>query len=359
MAELELDGLTKRYGRVTALDRFSLRVGRGQFVSLLGPSGCGKTTALRIIAGFIRQTEGTIRVDGAVADAIPPHRRDIGMVFQNYALFPHMTVARNVEFGLNMRKTPKAEAAKRVAEALELVRLSGLEQRYPSQLSGGQQQRVAVARAIVINPTLLLLDEPLSNLDAKLRVETREEIRRLQRQLGVTTVFVTHDQEEALTISDRIAVMRAGRLEQEGTPEELYDRPRTPFVAGFIGSSNLYPGRVIERAGDTALVALDGSTLRVLDGGRRLGRARRRRGRRPRDDPAGAHPAARAGRGAGQPELLRRPHRDADLRRRDGAPPGPVRGRATASWWICRIRVMGAGARTSLSRLPGGRSIRS
>jgi spermidine/putrescine ABC transporter ATP-binding subunit len=262
VAELELRELTKRYGRVTALDHFSLQVGKGEFVSLLGPSGCGKTTALRIIAGFIRANEGVVRVDGTVANTIPPHQRDIGMVFQNYALFPHMTVAQNVEFGLKMRKVPQPEAAKRVAQALEMVRLGGFEQRYPSQLSGGQQQRVAVARAIVINPTLLLLDEPLSNLDAKLRVETRDEIRRLQRQLGVTTVFVTHDQEEALTISDRIAVMNAGRLEQEGTPEDLYNRPRTPFVASFIGSSNLFPGRVLER-GATATVSLDDSSLRV------------------------------------------------------------------------------------------------
>jgi putative spermidine/putrescine transport system ATP-binding protein len=270
VAELELDGLTKRYGRVTALDRFSLRVGTGEFVSLLGPSGCGKTTALRIIAGFIRPNEGSVRIDATDTTSIPPHQRDIGMVFQNYALFPHMTVTQNVEFGLKMRKVPREEAAKRVGQALELVQLRGLEQRYPTQLSGGQQQRVAVARAIVINPTLLLLDEPLSNLDAKLRVDTREEIRRLQRQLGVTTIFVTHDQEEALTISDRIAVMSAGRLEQEGTPQELYNHPRTAFVANFIGTANLFAGQVIGRQAGTATVALRDSSLRVevgTDGG--------------------------------------------------------------------------------------------
>lgn len=264
MSDLEIEGLTKRYGQVVALDEFSLRISKGELVSLLGPSGCGKTTALRIIAGFIRPTAGVVRIDGRVANSIPPHHRDIGMVFQNYALFPHMTVTQNVEFGLKMRKVPEKERNLRVAKVLEIVRLAGFEKRYPSQLSGGQQQRVAVARAIVINPTVLLLDEPLSNLDAKLRVETREEIRRLQQDIGVTTIFVTHDQEEALTISDRVAVMHAGQIEQVGTPVELYNQPRTSFVATFIGTSNMWSGRVRQVDRGHAVVALSETEIQVL-----------------------------------------------------------------------------------------------
>ena len=263
MAELEVERLTKRYGPTLALNELSLTVEKGEFVSLLGPSGCGKTTALRIIAGFIRPNAGIVRIDGKITNDIPPHHRDIGIVFQNYALFPHLTVKQNVEFGLKMRKVPAKESAERVGRAIELVRLSGLEHRYPSQLSGGQQQRVAVARAVVINPTVLLLDEPLSNLDAKLRVSTRDELRRLQRELGVTTIFVTHDQEEALTISDRVAVMQSGHLEQVGTPEELYNRPRTPFVAGFIGTSNMLAGTVRGVSGSIASILIEETGMAV------------------------------------------------------------------------------------------------
>jgi putative spermidine/putrescine transport system ATP-binding protein len=263
MADLQLEGLTKRYGQTVALDGFSLHVAKGELMSLLGPSGCGKTTALRIIAGFIRPTAGVVRIDGQVANEVLPHHRDIGMVFQNYALFPHMTVWQNVAFGLTMRRVSPKELERRVGEVLELVRLTGLEQRYPSQLSGGQQQRVAVARAVVINPTVLLLDEPLSNLDAKLRVETREELRRLQREVGVTTIFVTHDQEEALTISDRVAVMQSGKLEQVGTPEELYNRPQSLFVASFIGSSNLWSARVAEVDSSRITVELAETALKL------------------------------------------------------------------------------------------------
>ena len=263
MAELELDRLSKHYGQTTALSELSLRIGPGELVSLLGPSGCGKTTALRIVAGFIQPDTGVVRIDGHVVNGVPPHQRNIGIVFQNYALFPHMTVYGNVAFGLKMRYVPAAELPRRVARAIELVRLVGLEHRYPNQLSGGQQQRVAVARAVVINPRVLLLDEPLSNLDAKLRVSTREELRQLQRELGVTTIFVTHDQDEALSISDRVAVMQSGRLEQVGTPEELYERPRTAFVAGFIGNSNQFQGHVVDAHPGGVSIEISGTETRI------------------------------------------------------------------------------------------------
>ena len=244
MATLSLEGVTKRYEGTTAVRDVSLRVPQGELVALLGPSGCGKTTTLRMIAGFVQASAGRITIGGEDVTALPPHRRDTGMVFQGYALFPHMSVAENVAFGLEMRRVPKGEIGPRVERALSLVRLHGLAERRPGQLSGGQQQRVALARALVVEPAVFLLDEPLSNLDAKLRATVREEIRGLQRQLGLTTVFVTHDQEEALAIADRMVVMNAGAVEQVGPPEELYDRPRTAFVADFIGKSNLFQGRV-------------------------------------------------------------------------------------------------------------------
>ena len=243
-AALELVAVRKRYGDVVALHETSLAVEEGRLVFLLGPSGCGKTTTLRIVSGFIEPDAGEVRVRGERVDGTPPDRRGLGMVFQHYALFPHMTVAQNVAFGLRMRHVPTDEARRRVGRALELVRLGGLEGRYPQALSGGQQQRVALARAIVIEPRLLLLDEPLSSLDAKLREEMRGELRTLQRALGITTVFVTHDQEEALTMADEIVVMAGGRVLQVGTPVELYDRPATRFVAHFIGESNLEAGTV-------------------------------------------------------------------------------------------------------------------
>jgi putative spermidine/putrescine transport system ATP-binding protein len=242
-AALQLCALTKRFGALTAVDAIDLSVAPGEFVTLLGPSGCGKTTTLNMIAGFIAPDAGGIRLQGRAVEALPPFRRDLGLVFQDYALFPHMTVAENVGFGLRMRRVPRGEMAQRVAEALELVQLSGLGERRPLQLSGGQRQRVALARALVIRPAMLLLDEPLSNLDLKLREEMRVEISALQRRLGIATVFVTHDQGEALTMSDRVAVMRQGHIEQIGTPGDIYERPATRFVAGFIGAANVIDER--------------------------------------------------------------------------------------------------------------------
>jgi len=246
MSRVALSGVEKDYGGFRAVRDFSLDVAQGELVALLGPSGCGKTTTLRMIAGFVVPTRGSIRIGERDVTALPPYRRATGMVFQGYALFPHMTAAENVGFGLEMRKVPKAEAEARVAEALRLVRLDGHGGRYPRQLSGGQQQRVALARALVIEPDVLLLDEPLSNLDAKLRHDVRLEIRQLQQQLGLTTVFVTHDQEEALSVADRLVVMNRGRIVQVGSPRTLYDTPRSAFVADFMGRSNFFHGAVIE-----------------------------------------------------------------------------------------------------------------
>jgi spermidine/putrescine ABC transporter ATP-binding subunit len=244
----------KRFGPVLAVDQVSLDVLDGELFTLLGPSGCGKTTLLRLIAGFHRPDAGRIRFDERDVTDLPPYARNIGMVFQNYALWPHMTVFQNVAYGLRLRRVRGAELETRVAEGLRKVNLSGLGARYPGQLSGGQQQRVALARALVLSPDILLLDEPLSNLDAKIRVQVRAEIRTLQQELGITTVYVTHDQEEALSLSDRVAVMRDGRVLQLGPPRELYERPRTRFVADFVGTNNLVPGRVRVREGDVATV---------------------------------------------------------------------------------------------------------
>ncbi|MBI3709643.1 MAG: ABC transporter ATP-binding protein [Proteobacteria bacterium] len=235
---MALERIEKRYGATTAVAGIDLAVGAGEFVTLLGPSGCGKTTTLNMIAGFIEPNAGSIRLDGRPIESLPPFKRDLGMVFQDYALFPHMTVAENVAFGLRMRKVDGADIARRVAGALDLVKLAGLGERRPGQLSGGQRQRVALARALVIRPKVLLLDEPLSNLDLKLREEMRLEISALQRRLGITTVFVTHDQGEALVMSDRIAVMNAGRIEQIASPRDIYERPASRFVAEFIGMMN-------------------------------------------------------------------------------------------------------------------------
>jgi ABC-type Fe3+/spermidine/putrescine transport system ATPase subunit len=245
-ASIRLDGISKSYdGRLRAVDEISLDVKPGEFFSLLGPSGCGKTTTLRMIAGFETVDTGRILVGDRDVTDVPVHRRDMGMVFQSYALFPHRTVTENVAFGLRMRKVPKPEIEARVKAALAMVALTGFEDRRPGQLSGGQQQRVALARAIVIRPPVLLCDEPLGALDRKLRQQMQFELKQLQKELGVTLDFVTHDQEEALTMSDRIAVMNAGRIEQVGAPNEIYDRPRTRFVADFIGEINLIdrPGR--------------------------------------------------------------------------------------------------------------------
>ena len=238
---LDVDALTVRYGGFTALDSVSLSVAAGEIVALLGPSGCGKTTLLRTVAGFIHQASGRVSIDGAGIDDLPANRRRVGIVFQNYALFPHMSVADNVAYGLHARGEKGPRAAARVAELLEMVQLGALAQRRPTQLSGGQQQRVALARALAIEPSILLLDEPFAALDRSLRLDMQMEIKRLQRQLGLTAILVTHDQDEAMSVADRIAVMRSGHIDQLGTPVEVYDHPATPFVAGFIGTTNRLP----------------------------------------------------------------------------------------------------------------------
>ena len=246
MARLELSGLSKTYGAITTVRDVSLDVPDGEFLVLLGPSGCGKTTTLRMVAGFVDPSAGRVTLGGEDITHRPPWRRNTGMVFQNYALFPHMSVAENVAFGLEMRKVPKPEREQRALAALGLVRLSQYAARLPRQLSGGQQQRVALARALAIRPDVLLLDEPLSNLDAKLREEVRVEIRQLQKQLGLTAVMVTHDQEEALTMADRLVVMAEGAIRQVGSQQDLYERPADRFVAGFVGRSTFLQGRVAE-----------------------------------------------------------------------------------------------------------------
>ncbi len=273
-----LKNITKQYDGTTVVHNVSLEIGKGEFVSILGPSGCGKTTTLRMIAGFITPNAGMIQIRGEIVNEIPPHRRDFAMVFQSYALFPHLSVRDNVAFGLRIAKLKKAQIAEQVSWALGAVDLTGFEKRLPRQLSGGQQQRVALARAIVMNPAVLLLDEPLSNLDLKMRQSMRLEIKQLQRRLGITTLFVTHDQEEALTMSDRIVVMNAGEIEQIGTPEDIYEHPRTAFVADFIGVSNLIvgeastisPGAAEFRAGNTARIRVAINGVDPVDASRLL-----------------------------------------------------------------------------------------
>jgi spermidine/putrescine ABC transporter ATP-binding subunit len=264
--ELELHGVRKSFGRTVAVAGIDLAVQHAELVGLLGPSGCGKTTTLRIVAGFERPDQGEVVIKGRSVTTLPPHRRDIGIVFQHYALFPHMTVLQNVAYGLRVRQLARDEMAARVAAALDLVQLRELGHRYPRQLSGGQQQRVALARAVVIRPTVLLLDEPLSNLDARLRQEMRSEFRRLQRRLEIATIFVTHDQEEALSMADRIVVMNAGNVEQIGTAEEIYTRPRTRFVAEFIGTCNFLPGQVVAGGPDHFRLRVQGLEVTVATG---------------------------------------------------------------------------------------------
>jgi putative spermidine/putrescine transport system ATP-binding protein len=247
---LDLDRISKRYGGVVALDGVSLRVGRGEFLTLLGPSGCGKTTLLMTIAGFTTPDAGSVRLDGAPIDQLPPERRNFGMVFQGYALFPHLTVAENVAFPLRVRHTARAEIAARVRQALDSVQLAGLADRMPRQLSGGQQQRAALARALVFDPSLVLLDEPLSALDKNLRADLQIELKDLHQRVGLTFIYVTHDQQEALSMSDRIAILRDGRLVQAGAPAELYERPATRFAAGFLGRSNFLAGIAEDVAAD-------------------------------------------------------------------------------------------------------------
>ena len=262
MSFLTLTGVQKTFpGGTVAVEDFNLDAVRGEFVSFLGPSGCGKTTTLRMIAGFEKPTSGTIVVDGTDITYRNPNQRNVGMVFQSYALFPNMSVADNIGFGLKVRKRPKAEITKRVGELLELIHLEGRADRFPWQMSGGQQQRVALARALAIEPQVLLLDEPLSALDAKIRIVLRKEIRAIQRQLGITTVYVTHDQEEALSLSDRVVVMSDGRIEQIGTPSEIYNFPSTAFVASFVGTLNLVQATVADAG--TGTLSIEGQTVRT------------------------------------------------------------------------------------------------
>ncbi len=251
---VELERIHKRFGQVVAIHELTLNVEPGEVLSLLGPSGCGKTTTLRIVAGLEQPTSGSVRIRGASMVGVPPHKRNLGMVPQNYALFPHMTVFENVAFGLRMHKVDKSAIPDRVRTAMELVQLQGMQDRLPRQLSGGQQQRVALARAIVIEPTVLLLDEPLGALDRKLRQEMQVELKQLQARVGVTTIFVSHDQEEALTLSDRVVVMNQGRIQQVGRPRELYEQPATHFVADFLGVSNFLRGRVAAAEPDRLVV---------------------------------------------------------------------------------------------------------
>jgi len=260
---VHLDGVTKRFGSVTAVAEVSLQVRRGEFLTLLGPSGCGKTTLLNLVAGFLEPNQGEIYIGDTRVTQVPPFQRDFGMVFQNYALFPHMDVFENVAFGLRMRNVPKGEIQSRVAEALDLVRLDGYGERRARELSGGQQQRVALARAIVIKPQVLLLDEPLSALDKNLRASMQVELKEIQRRVGITTIFVTHDQGEALSLSDRIAVLSEGKIQQLSSPDEAYRNPENSFVASFIGDINRVPARILEISGNEVAIELGETRVRI------------------------------------------------------------------------------------------------
>ncbi|NKZ06832.1 ABC transporter ATP-binding protein [Actinomadura latina] len=289
---LRLDGVTRRFGRATALSGFDLRIEGGEFIALLGPSGCGKSTALNCLAGLLPLSDGAIWLDEERIDTLPPEKRGFGMVFQNYALFPHLSVRKNVAFGLSVRRVGKAETARRVDEALRTVELTEHADKLPGQLSGGQQQRVAIARAIVLRPKLVLMDEPLSNLDAKLRVQMRTEIRRIHQTLGLTTVYVTHDQEEALALADRVVVLRSGKVEQIGTPEEVYTYPASTYIAGFMGYRNLLELPVLSAGdgkvtlGEKGGLALTGIGQDPISGGRAVAAVR------PEDFRVAADPGA-------------------------------------------------------------------
>ncbi len=269
--DVEISNVSKYFDKTKVIDDVTFQVEHGEFLTLLGPSGCGKTTLLRLIAGFEQPNSGRILLDGEDVTTIPPYRRNVHTVFQQYALFPHRSVAGNVAFGLERRKIARSELQERVRAALDLVKLTGLDDRYPSQLSGGQQQRVAIARAIVLEPRVLLLDEPLSALDQKLRKEMQVELKKLQRRLGISFVYVTHDQQEALAMSDRIAVMRAGRIEQLGRGEEVYERPRTPFVADFMGEANILSANVCSRTSTRLELEVCGRRLEVTGRNREVG----------------------------------------------------------------------------------------
>lgn len=262
--DVEIKGAVKRFGNTTVLNGIHLGVKQGELLTLLGPSGCGKTTTLNLIAGFLDADEGDVYIKGKKVTNVPPYKRDLGMVFQTYSLFPHMTVYENLDFGLKLRKVEKSKKKEKIARALELVKMAGLEDRYPRELSGGQRQRVAIARALVVEPELLLLDEPLSNLDAKLRHELRAEIKRLQNEIGVTTIFVTHDQEEALSLSDRVVVMNGGKIEQISSPTSIYNHPETEFVYQFIGKSNRFDGKVVS-AGHQKITVKMGEEVTKVD----------------------------------------------------------------------------------------------
>ncbi|AMQ18001.1 ABC transporter ATP-binding protein [Thermococcus peptonophilus] len=261
MVDVRLENVVKEFDGVQAVKGINLHIKHGELFTLLGPSGCGKTTTLRMIAGLDYPTSGKIYFGDQEVTYLPSYERGAVLVFQNYALWPHMTVFDNVAYGLKLKKLPKEEIRKKVEWALELVKLKGFENRYPTQLSGGQQQRVAIARALVVEPKVLLLDEPLSNLDAKLRLEMRSEIRRIQRELGITVIYVTHDQEEAMAISDRIAVMNVGTVEQVGTPRDIYERPQSEFVASFMGKTNVIPAKVVKREGNKVTVEFESFRL--------------------------------------------------------------------------------------------------
>ncbi len=268
MSEIKVENLVKKFGMATAVDKLSIEIKKGEMAALLGPSGCGKTTLLRMIAGFETPTSGIISINGNPINDVPPQQRKIGIVFQDYAIFPTMTVFDNIAYGLKIKKQNKDDIYKSVMEYLGLVGLVGYEKRMPSQLSGGQQQRVALARALITKPEVLLLDEPLSNLDAALRLRIRKEIRKIQQALGITAVFVTHDQEEALSIADRIFVMRQGKLMQAGSPVEIYTQPANDFVADFIGKSNILYGKIIDRQGDAVHVQTKGGVFMIIPGER-------------------------------------------------------------------------------------------
>lgn len=270
MGFLEMAAIRKEFGKAVAVQDFNLPVAKGEFVTFLGPSGCGKTTVLRMIAGFEQPTQGSIVIDGRDVTALHASKRNIGMVFQQYALFPNMTVAENIQFGLKVRGVDSASRRQRVEEMLNIIRMETFASRYPHQLSGGQQQRVALARALAIQPQVLLLDEPLSALDAKIRVSLRQEIRSIQRQLGITTIFVTHDQEEALTISDRIVVMNFGLVEQVGRPMEIYNQPQTQFVASFIGTLNVLEAQVVDH--HNGHIHVEGQPVRTSEALREAGK---------------------------------------------------------------------------------------
>ena len=318
MGFLDIENVQKVYGANAVVRNFDLSVARGEFVSFLGPSGCGKTTTLRMVAGFETPSSGTIRIDGRDVTGLKPNQRNVGMVFQSYALFPNLTVAENVAFGLKVARRPAEEIRARVAEMLALIKLPQLGSRYPYQLSGGQQQRVALARALAIKPQVLLLDEPLSALDAKIRVSLREEIRSLQRSLGITTIYVTHDQEEALSMSDRIAVMSEGRVEQIGAPFEIYNYPRTRFVASFVGTLNILRGRVVDAA--TGRIAVDGQEIVAARGmgGMQNGEARS----------LALRPEAVTLDGSGcRPQSTGGNHRGGELPRLGGPRPGTLQGK--------------------------------